>query len=362
MNREFWRNRRVFLTGHTGFKGSWLALWLTDMGAQVTGFALNPPTEPNLHQLFAMNGRLTAITNDITNGIALRDALRLSKPEIVIHMAAQPIVLASYREPVKTYETNVMGTVHLLEAIRTESSVRAVVNVTTDKCYENKEWVWGYRENESLCGEDPYSNSKSCSELVTACYRKSFFRPANYELHRVALATARSGNVIGGGDWAADRLVPDCLRALLKGEIIKLRNPQAIRPWQHVLEPLRGYLTLAEKLFVEGSRYGEGWNFGPNASDARSVEWVARKLCELWAKEAVIEFADIDQPHEAQILRLDCSKAGSSLGWLPVWSIEEALRFTVEWYKAFDSGQDMTIFSLAQIHHYEAMVRVKDEK
>ena len=351
LNREFWRNRRVFLTGHTGFKGSWLALWLTDMGAQVTGFALNPPTEPNLHQLFAMNGRLTAITNDITNGIALRDALRLSKPEIVIHMAAQPIVLASYREPVKTYETNVMGTVHLLEAIRTESSVRAVVNVTTDKCYENKEWVWGYRENESLCGEDPYSNSKSCSELVTACYRKSFFRPANYELHRVALATARSGNVIGGGDWAADRLVPDCLRALLKGEIIKLRNPQAIRPWQHVLEPLRGYLTLAEKLFVEGSRYGEGWNFGPEDADAKPVEWIVRRICELWPG-ASFSIDTNPQPHEASYLKLDCSKSKSRLDWHPRWGLDTTIGKIVEWTDAYRGKADMRDVCLRQIDEY----------
>ena len=253
LNRNFWRGRRVFLTGHTGFKGAWLSLWLTDMGALVTGYALEPPTDPSLFCLTGLERRMCSVRGDVRDAAALRTALLEAQPEVIFHLAAQPLVRESYQDPAGTYAINVMGTVNLLEAVRAAGCVRAVVNVTTDKCYENREWVWGYRENEPLGGYDPYSSSKACSELVTAAYRNSFFSPAEYAHHGVAIATARAGNVIGGGDWAADRLVPEILRAFLTGRPAVLRNPCSIRPWQHVLEPLKGYLLLAEKLVAHGS-------------------------------------------------------------------------------------------------------------
>lgn len=282
VEKTFWHNKKIFVTGHTGFKGSWLCLWLTALGAKVTGYALEPPTEPNLYKLCKIDTYIESNIADIRNIDSLWNAMSTAQPDIVIHMAAQPIVLESYRHPVATYAVNVMGTVHVLEAVRKCKSVRAVINVTTDKCYENKEWVWGYRENELLGGYDPYSNSKACSELVTSAYRSSFFNPRDYKSHGVAIATARAGNVIGGGDWAPGRLVPDCVRALLKGEKIIIRNPGAIRPWQHVLEPLNGYLLLAQRLYEEGPRYAEAWNFGPCDDDVKSVQWIVERLCSKW--------------------------------------------------------------------------------
>jgi CDP-glucose 4,6-dehydratase len=353
MNRNFWRGRKVFLTGHSGFKGSWLSLWLADMGAEVTGYALPPPTEPNLFTLTGLDGEMISRVGDVRDAVLLKEALTEAQPEVVFHLAAQPLVRESYRDPAETFATNVMGTVNLLEAVRATRSVRAVVNVTSDKCYENREWVWSYRENEPLGGYDPYSASKACSELVTASYRNSFFHPSKYDTHHVAVATARAGNVIGGGDWAAHRLVPDCLQSLLANDPIKLRNPDAVRPWQHVLEPLGGYLLLAEKLTLSGPRYGEAWNFGPDEADAGTVEWLARTLCDAWGGSARIEVQENSPLHEAGCLRLDATKARLVLGWKPVWKLGEALAKTVFWTKAWQVGQDPRTVSLEQIHQYE---------
>lgn len=282
MNPFFWQGKRVFLTGHTGFKGSWLSLWLQHMGAELTGFALAPATSPNLYALANIERGLDSHIGDVRDFPALVDSITAARPEIVIHMAAQAFVRASYDFPVETYATNVMGTVHLLEAVRRVGGVKAVVIVTTDKCYENREWNWGYRENEAMGGHDPYSSSKGCAELVSAAYRSSYFDPVAYSEHRVALATARAGNVIGGGDWSLDRLIPDILRAFAEQKAVQIRNPNAIRPWQHVLEPLHGYLTLAELLYEQGSKYAEGWNFGPIESDAKPVKWIVAELAKAW--------------------------------------------------------------------------------
>lgn len=349
VNKVFWKDKRVFITGHTGFKGSWLTLWLTMLGAEITGYALEPPTNPSLYRLCNLDNDINSIIGDIRDKEKLKKALLESKPEIIIHMAAQPLVRESYSNPVETYETNVMGIVYLLEAIRQCASVRAVVNVTTDKCYENKEWVWGYRENEPLGGFDPYSNSKACSELVTSSFRNSFFPPENYKAHGVAMATARSGNVIGGGDWAKDRLIPDCLRSLIKGEQIIIRNPNSIRPWQHVLEPLSGYLLLAEKLYQEGTKFGEAWNFGPDDSDAKTVKWIVEKICNKWGTDASYLIDRTEHPHEAQYLKLDCSKANIQLGWKQKWKLEEAISKIVNWTQHYCNEKDVKDICKKQI-------------
>jgi len=349
---EFYKGKRILITGHTGFKGSWLSLLLRHLGAEVYGYALTPPTEPSFYNIARLDELVSSEIGDIRNLKKLTAFIRKVKPEIVIHMAAQPLVRDSYLRPVETYETNVMGTVNLLEACRDISSLKAIVNVTTDKCYENKEWNWGYRENEPMGGFDPYSNSKGCSELVTSAYRNSFFNPANYDKHGVAVATARAGNVIGGGDWATDRLIPDFIRAISNNEILKIRSPYAIRPWQHVMEPLTGYLMLGQKLYQDGSDFAEAWNFGPDDKDARNVAWIANKLCELWGENAAFEIDDNPQPHEANYLKLDCSKAKAELGWQPRWDIHKALETIVYWNKAFLKGEDMRKISEKQIADY----------
>jgi CDP-glucose 4,6-dehydratase len=348
INVNFWQGKRVFLTGHTGFKGGWLSLWLQAMGAEVFGYALEPPTEINLFTAARVEeGMAGSFIDDIRNPGELKAAMQSAQPEVVLHLAAQPLVRYSYTEPVETYATNVMGTVHLLEAVRNCPSVRVVVNVTTDKCYENREWVWGYRENEPMGGYDPYSSSKACSELVTAAYRSSFFDQA-----KIAVATARAGNVIGGGDWAADRLIPDFLRAIDAGEKLLIRSPQSIRPWQHVLEPLFGYLMLAERLYCDSSAYAEPWNFGPADEDARSVRWIVECLA---AMQPSIrwECDNSLQVHEANYLKLDSSKAHARLGWYPRWDLKTALARTMEWHRAWLQHTDMRDFTLKQIDTYQ---------
>lgn len=348
MNREFWCGKKVFLTGHTGFKGGWLALWLADMGAEVHGYALNPPTSPALFHVAVVAGRMgSSVIADIRDGERLAQAVREAAPDVVFHLAAQPLVRHSYKAPVETYAVNVMGTVNLLEAVRQCPGIKAVVNVTTDKCYENREWVWAYREHEAMGGHDPYSSSKACSELVTASYRNSFLAQ-----QQVQIATARAGNVIGGGDWAEDRLLPDFLRALDAGRELVIRSPAATRPWQHVLEPLSGYLKLAEQLVLQGSDVAEAWNFGPNELDARPVRWIVDSLCSR-IPGAAWRCDKAPQLHEAGSLKLDSAKAKAILGWAPRWNLAKALEMTVDWHQAWKRGEDMAAVSLAQIQQYE---------
>lgn len=349
---SIYKNRKVLITGHTGFKGSWLCLLLHKLGADVYGYALEAPTNPSLFEESGIANLITSEIGDIRDSEHLSRFMQQVRPEIVIHMAAQPLVRESYKIPVDTYAINVMGTVNLLEACRLTPGIKAIVNVTTDKCYENREWHWGYRENEAMGGYDPYSNSKGCSELVTAAYRDSYFNSATYADHGVALASARAGNVIGGGDWAADRLVPDFIRSIVNGEIIKIRSPYAIRPWQHVLEPLTGYLTLGAKLFYEGAKYAEGWNFGPEDKDAKNVEWITSTLCKLWGDNAGYEIDTNPQPHEANYLKLDCSKAKAELDWSPKWDIKTTLNSIVEWHKAYLNKENIRKITERQIDQY----------
>lgn len=352
---DFWNGKKVFLTGHTGFKGSWLSIWLHMLGAKVYGYALQPPTEPSLFQLAANKCLFRSVIGDIRNADCLCQALLEAEPDIVLHLAAQPLVRESYKSPVDTFETNVIGTVNLLEAVRKCSSVRAVLNVTTDKCYENTETSAPFKESDHLGGADPYSCSKACSEIVTAAWRSSFFPPVSHATHQLGVATARAGNVIGGGDWATDRLLPDVFRALLVGEPVRIRNPHAVRPWQHVLEPLLGYLTLARLLFEQQTDYGEAWNFGPEAGDALPVIDIVQKVCDRWGRGAscLIE-GSVDNPHEAGILRLAISKAQSRLNWNPRWNIEAALDATVQWTLDYVAGKDMLEITEKQIRLYSA--------
>jgi len=356
MNAGFWRGRRVFLTGHTGFKGSWLALWLQRLGAEVHGYALAPATDPALFDLAGVAPGLAASTlGDIGELGALAGAMAAAAPEVVFHLAAQALVRHSYQDPVATYATNVMGTVNLLEAVRRTPGVRAVVLVTTDKCYENKEWPWGYREDEAMGGHDPYSSSKACAELVASAYRRSFFPPGDHGRHGVAVATARAGNVLGGGDWAGERLVPDILRAVAAGREVVIRNPDAVRPWQHVLEPLSGYLTLAEALHRDGPGFAEPWNFGPWEADAQPVRWLVDRLTTLLGARAGWRIeADPGAPHEAGHLRLDISKARSRLDWQPRWPLARCLETLVEWQRGYLAQADLRALTLAQIAAFEA--------
>jgi len=352
LRTEFWLGRRVFVTGHTGFKGSWLALWLQAMGARVTGYALAPATNPNLFSLAHVADGVEHVVGDIRDGAALSRALGAAQPEVVIHMAAQALVRFGYGHPMETFSTNVMGTVNLLEAVRACSAVRSVVSVTTDKCYDNKEWPWGYRENEALGGHDPYSSSKAAAELVTSAYRTSYLSASG-----VGVATARAGNVIGGGDWAVDRLVPDVLQAFADGRPALIRNPDAIRPWQHVLEPLSGYLCLAEKLHENPGCFAGAWNFGPHDTDAKPVRSLVDRLATHWGGQANWDMDMHPQPHEAHYLKLDISKARSLLGWSPRWNLDQALERTAHWYRHHISGGDLRSFTLGQIQDYQSGAR-----
>jgi CDP-glucose 4,6-dehydratase len=353
---EFWRGKRVFVTGHTGFKGSWLAVWLAEMGASVTGLALPPREHPNFFDLAEVGGRLSSVIADINDQPALDRALRASEPEIIFHLAAQALVRESYQDPVRTFATNVGGVVTLLDAVRRTPSVRAVVIITSDKCYDNQEWVWGYRENDRLGGRDPYSASKGCAEIAARSMQLSFFAPFASNGHPARIATARAGNVIGGGDWSNDRLVPDIVRGCLgsTGEV-RLRHPNAIRPWQHVLDPLGAYLDIAERLVTAPDGIDEAWNIGPEACDTRSVLSVAEAMiAALGAGKVVFEAAGTG-PHEANLLQLDCEKARRRLGWRPRLKFDDSVKFTADWYAAWKQGSDMLAFTHSQITAFEAM-------
>jgi CDP-glucose 4,6-dehydratase len=351
VNSEFWKGKKVFLTGHTGFKGSWLSIWLTSMGAVVKGYALKPVTNHNLFTIAGIESLVESDINDIRDYAVLCASISKFSPDIVFHMAAQPLVRASYEKPLETYQTNVMGTANLLESVRHCSTIQAVVNITTDKCYENNEWVWGYKETDPMGGRDPYSSSKGCSELVTSSYRESFLRGAN-----IGVATARAGNVIGGGDWAEDRLIPDILRAFEAPKPVVIRNPNATRPWQHVLEPLSGYLILAEQLFKNPSEYSEAWNFGPYDRDVRPVDWILDQITNLWPGSSWRLDQD-GHPHEATLLKLDISKASSVLGWAPTWDLNVTLGKIVRWHKHWIEGADMKVECINEIDEFTKDLR-----
>src|SRR5262245_34027526 len=356
LQRAFWKDRRVFLTGHTGFKGSWLSMWLHALGAQVTGFALDPPTQPSLFEQARVASMLhRSIRGDIRDFSSLKDAIDGCRPDVVIHMAAQSVVRRAYEDPIETYASNVLGTVHLLEALRQLGRPCAVVNVTSDKCYENREWVWGYRENEPMGGHDPYSNSKGCAELVTASFRESFFSPATFSRHGVALGSARAGNAIGGGDWTRNQLIPDLVRAFVDGRPCLIRNPSAVRPWQFVLEPVRGYLMLAERLSENVERFASGWNFGPADSDAQPVSVVADEMVRLWGGSASWTRDGDVHPHESHWLKLDASKSKTFLNWHPVLPLRDALRWIAEWYHALQAGDNVQRLTQMQIERYETL-------
>jgi CDP-glucose 4,6-dehydratase len=353
MRAQFWSGKRVLMTGHTGFKGSWLSLWLQKMGALVAGYALPPAPGETLFELASVaKGMHESVYADIRNLDSLSELVQRFHPEIIFHLAAQPLVRVSYREPVETFQTNVMGTVNLLEAVRRTPCCRTMVMITSDKCYENNEWLWPYRENDVLGGYDPYSSSKGCAELVISAYRRSFFgteRPG-----RVAVASARAGNVIGGGDFAKDRLVPDAMRAMLRGQVLRVRSPEAIRPWQHVLEPLCGYLLLAERLWESSSHYAESWNFGPSQDDARSVRWVLEKLKSCLREGFSWEADGEPAPHEAHLLTLDSAKARTRLGWQPRWTLDFTLQAITDWYESYKAGKPVRHLTLQQIATYES--------
>jgi CDP-glucose 4,6-dehydratase len=350
VNTHFWRDKRVLITGHSGFKGSWLCLWLQALGTQVIGYSLALPSSPSLSELARVGEGIVSVDGDIRDLDSLRNTLAEHAPEIVFHMAAQPLVRRSYNDPVGTYEINVMGTVNLLEAVRQSDCVKVVINVTTDKVYENREWEWGYREDEPKGGRDPYSNSKACSELVTSAYRDSFFRDPD---GAPALASVRAGNVIGGGDWGEDRLIPDIMRAALERSPLLIRNPDAIRPWQHVLNPLSGYMRLAEALW-DSKEYAGGWNFGPDERDVKPVRWIVERVSELWGEPLRWESDGASHPHEAHYLRLDSAKARTRLGWAPIWDLDRALASIVDWCKAYQAGEDVRDLVMKQIDAFMA--------
>ena len=356
LNRSFWKDRRVFLTGHTGFKGSWLSLWLSTLGARVVGYALDPPTSPSLYDQAGVAHGLQSIIADVRDLPRLSGAIKEFEPDIILHLAAQSVVRTGYENPVDTYASNVMGTVNLLEAVRTLKRKCVVVNVTSDKCYENREWVWGYRETDPMGGHDPYSNSKGCAELVTSAFRDSYFPPESLHEHGVALASARAGNAIGGGDWTSFQLIPDLMRAFMAGNSCLIRNPLSYRPWQFVLEPLRGYLLLAERLTENGAAFASGWNFGPLNDDAKPVSWIADSLRSKWGRGASWVQDSAVSAKEARALKLDTSKSATCLDWRPALRLEQALSWIAEWYQAFESGKDLRATTIEQIERYERLL------
>jgi len=356
LRRSFWKGRSVLLTGHTGFKGGWLSLWLGALEANVTGYALGPPTQPSLFEQADVANVVRSIRADVRDFSRLKAVIAECRPDVIIHLAAQSVVRRGYEDPIETYSSNVIGTVNLLEAVRQLGQRCVIVNVTSDKCYENREWFWGYRENDSLGGHDPYSNSKACAELVTSAFRDSFFRAGAFAEHGVAVASARAGNVIGGGDWTKDQLVPDLMRAFLANQPCLIRNPCAVRPWQFVLEPLRGYLALAERLAENPGQFASAWNFGPADDDAKPVSWIADQLARTWGGGASWHDDARAHPPEARHLKLDTSKARASLDWHPLLPLKPALDWTAEWYRACHAGQDLGLLTRAQIERYEALL------
>lgn len=336
--KDIYKNKKVLITGHTGFKGSWLSLWLLELGANVIGYSLEPPTEPNLFDSIKLKNKITHILGEVRDENHLFTVFEKYKPEFVFHLAAQPLVRLSYTEPKLTYETNIMGTINVLEAVRKTKSVKVCIIITTDKCYENKEWIYGYREIDSMGGYDPYSSSKACAELVVSAYRNSFFNPKDYgKIHNIALSSVRAGNIIGGGDWGKDRLIPDCVKTLSQSNIINIRSPQATRPWQYVLEPLSGYLLLGSKMYKNEKRYSSAWNFGPNDNDIITVEEIVKLVIQNWGNGGY-KVDTSSQPHEAGLLKLDTSKVRTFLGWKPVYNIYETIKRTINWYKYFYNG------------------------
>lgn len=354
-NSSFWKDKKVLLTGHTGFKGSWLSLWLQKSGTNLIGYSKSIPTKPSLFELANVGDGMISIMGDVRDFDHLEETVMQYKPEIIIHMAAQSLVHQSYRDPLETYSTNIMGTINLFEIVRRVSNVRVLINVTSDKCYDNRKTNTSYREDDPMGGYDPYSSSKGCSELITSSFRNSFFNPVDYEKHGTALASARAGNVIGGGDWSADRLIPDIMSGILKHVRIRIRNPSGIRPWQHVLEPLSGYLLLAERLWFDGPKYSEGWNFGPNDEDVKSVSWIVDKLSQLWGDTIMWDLDSENHQHEAKYLKLDCTQARTKLGWYPKVSLETALKLTIEWYKQYEKGKDLRQFTEEQIRQFSLL-------
>ncbi|NDH09650.1 MAG: CDP-glucose 4,6-dehydratase [Gammaproteobacteria bacterium] len=352
INPLFWKDKKVFITGHTGFKGSWLSMCLMSLGADIKGFSLAPHSDFSLYHESGLSQQMHSEFGDIRDYESLLSSIKAFNPDIVLHLAAQALVRQSYHNPRETYGTNVMGTLNVFEAIRAVGSVKVVINVTSDKCYENKEWFWGYRETDAMGGYDPYSSSKGCAELLTASYRQSYFHPEDYAQHGCALASVRAGNVIGGGDWSQDRLVPDILYAFQHSQAVMIRNPNAIRPWQHVLEPLSGYLMLAEKLYTNGPEYAEGWNFGPLSRNEICVGEIVKMLANSWGENANWNIDLSPQPHEAHFLKLDCSKAISQLGWYPKWSIYDVIPKIVNWHKAWMNGQEIFDYCLSEINDY----------
>ncbi len=347
--REFWNGKKVLITGHTGFKGSWLAFWLNSLGAEVGGYALAPEDSPNLFENLDLANQIDSTIGDVCDLPHFEKTLQTFQPQIVFHLAAQSLVRRSYRQPIETYQTNVIGTVNILDAIRRADFVKSVVVITTDKVYENNEWHWAYRENERLGGFDPYSNSKACAELAVAAYRNSFFA----EKSDCLIATARAGNVIGGGDWSEDRLLPDVFRSLIFGNALEIRNPHSIRPWQHVLEPLSGYLRLAEKLYAGEKSFAEAWNFGPSEEDSKPVGWILEKIKIIWNEPVNWKIGTEKQPHEARLLKLDSTKAKHELNWLPKLNLNEAVKLTAEWYRGFKDKKDLAQLTAEQIKSYE---------